>query len=51
MERYVAIYGDDIPIEMHPEIRSEQACYISSSRAIKLAKKYKKHLTAFQSKK
>ncbi|MFT5436685.1 MAG: dihydroorotase, partial [Ulvibacter sp.] len=39
MEKYVSIYGDDIPIEMHPEIRSEEACYISSSRAIALAKK------------
>ena len=32
-------YGDDIPIEMHPVIRSAEACYISSSTAIKLAKK------------
>ena len=47
MERYVAIYGDDIPIEMHPEIRSEQACYISSSRAIKLAKKTGARLHVF----
>ncbi|MFT4851482.1 MAG: dihydroorotase, partial [Sediminicola sp.] len=39
MEKYVSIYGDDIPIEMHPEIRSEEACYISSSKAIALAKK------------
>jgi dihydroorotase len=31
-------YGDNIPIEKHPEIRSEQACYRSSSRAIELAK-------------
>ena len=38
MEKYVSIYGDDIPIEMHPEIRSEEACYLSSSRAIELAK-------------
>lgn len=33
------IYGDDIPIELHPIIRSEDACYISSSKAIDLAKK------------
>lgn len=32
-------YGEDIPIEMHPVIRSEKACYISSSKAIELAKK------------
>ncbi|WP_439128349.1 dihydroorotase [Polaribacter sp.] len=32
-------YGDDIPIKYHPVIRSEEACYISSSKAIELAKK------------
>jgi dihydroorotase len=31
-------YGDNIPIELHPEIRSHEACYLSSSRAISLAK-------------
>lgn len=34
------IYGDHIPFELHPEIRSRQACYISSSHAIELARKY-----------
>ena len=34
-----ANFGDDIPIEMHPVIRSEEACYISSSKAVALAKK------------
>lgn len=38
-EHYKEIYGDDIPIELHPVIRSADACYISSSRAIELAKK------------
>ncbi len=32
-------YGDDIPIELHSKIRSEEACYISSSKAVALAKK------------
>lgn len=32
-------YGDDIPINQHHLIRSEEACYISSSKAIELAKK------------
>ena len=36
---YKAIYGDDIPLKFHPIIRSEEACYLSSSRAIALAKK------------
>jgi dihydroorotase len=47
MEKYVSIYGDDIPIEMHPEIRSEEACYISSSKAIELAKKTGARLHVF----
>ncbi|MEN8929068.1 MAG: dihydroorotase [Flavobacteriales bacterium] len=37
-------YGDDIPIEMHPKIRSEEACYLSSSLAVELAKKYNTRL-------
>ncbi|GGG16415.1 dihydroorotase [Dokdonia pacifica] len=36
---YKERYGDDIPIHLHPIIRSEDACYISSSKAIELAKK------------
>jgi len=47
MEKYVSIYGDDIPVELHPEIRSEEACYISSSRAIELAKKTGARLHVF----
>jgi dihydroorotase len=38
-EQYKAIYGDDIPLKFHPIIRSEEACYLSSSKAIELAKK------------
>lgn len=33
-------YGDDVPVECHPLIRSAEACYISSSMAVGLAKKY-----------
>lgn len=40
-------YGDDIPINLHPIIRSEEACYISSSRAIELAKKTGARLHVF----
>ena len=32
-------FGDDIPMEFHHLIRSEEACYISSSKAVELAKK------------
>lgn len=35
-----AIYGDDIPVKLHPKIRSEEACYDASSRAVAMAKKH-----------
>jgi dihydroorotase len=37
-------YGENVPIEMHPEIRSAEACYLSSSLAVELAKKYNTRL-------
>ena len=33
-------YGEDLPMEYHPLIRSEEACYKSSSFAVGLAKKH-----------
>ncbi len=39
LKEHIAIYGEDILIEKHPIIRSEKACYLSSSKAIELAKK------------
>jgi dihydroorotase len=36
---YKEKYGDNIPLKYHPIIRSEAACYLSSSKAIELAKK------------
>lgn len=44
---YKEKYGDDIPIEKHPEIRSEEACYLSSSKAVALAKKTGARLHVF----
>ncbi len=44
---HVAQYGEQIPIELHPVIRSEEACYLSSSRAIALAKKTGARLHVF----
>ena len=38
-QEYKDKYGDDIPLKYHPIIRSEEACYLSSSKAIELAKK------------
>jgi dihydroorotase len=37
---YKEKYGDGITIDMHPLIRSAEACYLSSSLAVSLAKKY-----------
>ena len=39
LERYKLQFGEDIPVEYHHLIRSEEACYLSSSKAIALAKK------------
>lgn len=44
---YKERYGDDIPIFKHPVIRSAEACYISSSRAVALAKKTGARLHVF----
>ncbi len=40
-------YGEDIPMSMHPLIRSEEACYLSSSAAVELAKKHGSRLHVF----
>ena len=45
--KYKAEYGDDIPVKYHPIIRSEEACYLSSSKAIELAKKTGARLHVF----
>jgi dihydroorotase len=37
---YKEKYGEDCPVKYHPLIRSEEACYKSSSFAVNLAKKY-----------
>jgi dihydroorotase len=33
-------YGEDLPVHLHPTIRSAEACYKSSSFAVELAEKY-----------
>lgn len=38
-QEFINKYGEDIPLKYHPIIRSEEACYLSSSKAIELAKK------------
>ncbi|QFG52386.1 dihydroorotase [Chryseobacterium sp.] len=46
-EMYREQYGDDIPMEYHHLIRSEAACYISSSKAVELAEKTGARLHVF----
>ena len=42
--KYKEQYGEDIPITLHPEIRSREACYKSSSLAVSMAKQYNAQL-------
>lgn len=34
------MYGEDVPIDAHPHIRSEEACYRSTSLAVQLAQRF-----------
>jgi len=47
LEKYKAEYGEDIPVTAHHLIRSEESCYLSSSKAIELAKKTGARLHVF----
>lgn len=44
MEKFRSRYGEDVPVKYHPQIRSEEACYKSSSMAVALAKKHRTRL-------
>jgi len=46
-KKYKEIYGENVPIELHPKIRSEEACYKSSKYAVDLAKKTGARLNVF----
>ncbi len=37
-------YGEEVPIHLHPIIRSAEACYLSSSKAVELAQKHNSRL-------
>ena len=43
-EKYRQQYGEDVPMSCHPLIRSEEACYKSSSMAVSLAKQFNTRL-------
>lgn len=44
LAEFKAKYGNDLTIDMHPMIRSAEACYKSSSLAVELAKAYQTRL-------
>ncbi|MGF7077904.1 dihydroorotase [Mucilaginibacter sp. UYCu711] len=44
LAHYKQLLGDNIPVRLHPKIRSEEACYLSSSMAVALAKKHNTRL-------
>jgi dihydroorotase len=44
MEKFKTKYDENIPVECHPLIRSEEACYKSSAQAVELAKKHNTRL-------
>ena len=46
-EHYRSLYGEDIPISAHPQIRNEEACFKSSNFAVTLAKKTGARLNVF----
>jgi len=43
-EIYMRKYGEDVPVNMHSLIRSREACFLSSSHAVKLAREYNTRL-------
>ncbi|MDR3693574.1 dihydroorotase [Mucilaginibacter sp.] len=44
LAHYKQLLGENIPVRLHPKIRSEEACYLSSSMAVELAKKHNTRL-------
>lgn len=47
LQKAIDTYGENIPVDQHPIIRSAEACYISSSKAVELAKKTDARLHVF----
>lgn len=47
IQTYRKMYGDDIPFQFHPLIRSEEACVTATKRVMEIAKKYQNRLHYF----
>ena len=44
LERFKAVWGEDIPARYHPDIRSREACFQSTSLAVEIARRHKTQL-------
>jgi dihydroorotase len=44
LAHFKQLLGENIPVKLHPKIRSAEACYLSSSMAVELAKKHNTRL-------
>lgn len=44
LNHYKQLLGENITVKLHPKIRSAEACYLSSSMAVELAKKHNTRL-------
>lgn len=47
INHYRKIYGENIPFEFHPNIRSEKACLTATKRVLEIARKYNNRLHFF----
>jgi dihydroorotase len=44
LQHFKQLLGENVPVKLHPKIRSAEACYLSSSMAVELAKKHNTRL-------
>lgn len=47
LEKYMSLYGQDIPFSCHPKIRSEEACVVATSRVLDISRRYGNRLHLF----
>lgn len=47
LAHYASIYGENIPFELHPVIRSEQACYDATKTVVEIAKRHGNRLHVY----
>jgi dihydroorotase len=45
--KYRSLYGENIPFEFHPKIRSEEACLVATKRVLEIARKHNNRLHLF----